>query len=121
MNGVKGASLKNIWNWKKEFDIKFQKAAETYIEKNVRDLKEADPGRAYATLKKMGAQTGDELDNGSFSLLEHLEANLTAKESVEKIAEHFTKISKEYPPLDIENLSQSVQNRLKQRFLGEAT
>ena len=75
-------------------------------------MKEADPGRAYATLKKMGAQTGDELDNGSFSLLEHLEANLTANESVETISEHFTKISKEYPPLDIENLSQSVQKKL---------
>jgi hypothetical protein len=30
---------------KKEFDLKFQKAAETYLEKNVRELKEADPGR----------------------------------------------------------------------------
>ena len=101
---------------KKDFDLKFQKAAETYLEKNVRDLKEADPGRAYATLKKMGAQPGDELDDGSFSLLEHLEANLTAKESVEKIAEHFTKISQEYPPL---NIKESVQSKLKQRLKSD--
>ena len=61
--------------------------------KNVRELKESDPGKAYATLKRMRAQPGDDLDDGSFSLLEHLESNLTAKESVEKIAEHFSKIS----------------------------
>ena len=37
----------------------------------------------------MGAQPWDDLDDGSFSLLEHLESNLAANESVEKIAEHF--------------------------------
>ena len=57
-----------------------------------------DPGKAYATLIRMGAhcalctaQPGDELDDGAFSLIEHLEENLTSKESVEKITEHVHK------------------------------
>ena len=54
------------------------------------------------------------LDDGSFSLLEHLEANLTSEQSVEKIADHFSQISQEYPALSIANLSQSVQNKLSQ-------
>ena len=97
---------------KENFDLKFSKAAEQYLEKNVRELKESDPGKAYATLKRMGAQPGDDLDDGSFSLLEHLEANLTSKQSVEKIADHFSQISQEYQALSFVNLSQSVQNKL---------
>ena len=36
--------------------VKYKKAAEVYLEKNVRALKEDDPGRAYQSLKKLGAQ-----------------------------------------------------------------
>jgi hypothetical protein len=104
---------------KEDFDLKFKKAADNYLEKNVRELKESDPGRAYATLKRMGAQPGDDLDDGSFSLLQHMEANLTAKQSVEKIAEHFSQISREYPALNIVNLSQTVQNKLCHRLKAD--
>ena len=99
-----------------KFDANFKKAAADYLDKNVTELKNSDPGKAYATLKRMGAQPGDELDDGTFSLIEHLEANLTSKESVEKIAEHFSQISQEYPPLNIQALPQQVQNKLKFRL-----
>ena len=78
----------------------------------MRTLKESDPGRAYSTLKKMGAQPGDMLDDGAFSLLNHLEDNLTSKESVEKIAKHFSQISQQYPPLDVQKLPQHVQDKM---------
>ena len=60
----------------------------------------------------MGALPGDNLDDGTFSLAEHLDANLTSKESVEKIASHFASVSQEYPALDISNLPQSVRAKL---------
>ena len=44
----------------KDFELKFKKAADNYLEKNVRSLKEADPGKAYSTLKMMEAQPGDD-------------------------------------------------------------
>ena len=73
--------------WKKlekKFQIKLKKAAADHLEKNCHSLKESDPGKAYSILKKMGAQPGDMLDEGSFSLPTHLKSNLTKKESVEK-------------------------------------
>ena len=111
----KGKSDKYV-KLKQEFDSKFQEAAGKYLDKNVRALKDSDPGKAYATLKRMGAQPGDNLDEGSFTLLEHLEHNLTDKMSVDKIAEHFSRISREYPPLNTSELSKTVQNKLKHRL-----
>ena len=104
---------------KQKFKTKYEKAANEYLDKNVRALKESDPGKAYGILKRMGAQPGDELDDGNFSLIEHLEANLTSKESVEKIAEHFSCISQEYPPLNVENLSIKVQDKLRTRLTAD--
>ena len=101
---------------KEKFSIRNKKAASEYLEKNVRALKDSDPGKAYATLKRMGAQPGDDLDDGNFSLIEHLEANLTSKQSVEKIAEHFSRISQEYPPLKTDHLSQNVKDKLITRL-----
>ena len=99
---------------KTKFDQKLEKAAANHLEKNVRTLKESDHGRAYSTLKKMGAQPGDMLDDGVFSLLNHLEDNLTSKESVEKIAKHFSEISQQYPPMDIQKLPQHVQDKMNE-------
>ena len=66
---------------KKEFDVKLKKAARAYLDKNVRSLKEDDPGRAYQTLKKMAAQPGDGLEDNTFQLLNHIEDNLTPQQS----------------------------------------
>ena len=97
---------------KSKFDEKLGKAANDHLEKNYRDLKASDPGRAYSTLKKMGAQPGDMLEEGSFTLVNHIEDNLTKKESVERIANHFSKISQEFPPISKDNLSERVEVKL---------
>ena len=44
---------------KSSYDEKLKNAAQAYLEKNVRSLKEDDPGKAYRCLKKMAAQPGD--------------------------------------------------------------
>ena len=43
----------------KEFDLKYKMAAKKYMEKNVVELKDTNPGQAYNILKRMGAQPGD--------------------------------------------------------------
>ena len=106
-----GKSLKYL-ELKSRFDSKYKEAASKYLDKNIRELMASQPGKAYSTLKQMGAQPGDDLDQSSFTLIEHLEKNLTKKESVEKIAEHFSQISQEFPPLDVHNLSESVRKKL---------
>ena len=62
----------------------------------------------------MGAQPGDCGDGGSFSLQNHLDANMTPEQCTEAIADHFSRISQEYPPLNVASLPLRVQNKLKQ-------
>ena len=99
---------------KKSYDAKYEIAAQTYLEKNVRSLKEDDPGKAYRSLKKMAAQPGDCSDEGTFTLISHLEDNLTDEESTEKIAHHFAQISQEFPPLNVDLLPEPVRAKISQ-------
>ena len=94
-----GKSIKYL-ELKARFDAKLIKAAEEYLTKNSKLLKTSNPSKAYATLKKMGAQPGEFEDEGSFTLSEHLDLDLSVKESVNRIAQHFAAISQEYPPLN---------------------
>ena len=61
----------------------------------------------------MGVQPGDMLDDGTFTLINHLEENLTNEESVKQIAYHFARISQEFPPINVDNLLQSVQIKIR--------
>jgi hypothetical protein len=60
----------------------------------------------------MGSQPGDSTDEGSFTLLSHIEDNLTPEESIEKIASHFAEISQEFQPLDYNMLPDEVKHKL---------
>ena len=96
----------------KVFEAKYKKAAREFLEKNIKSLKEADPSKYYSTLKRMGAQPGDCSDVGSFTLLNHMESNLTSEECTENIAQHFAKISQEFLPLDVSTLPNDVKDKL---------
>ena len=98
---------------KKLYNEKYEKAAKSYLEKNVRSLKEDDPGKAYKSLKKMAAQPGDCSDEGTFQLQSHMEDNLTEDDSVEKISVHFSQIRQEFPPLNVDLLPDDVKAKLK--------
>ena len=91
--------FQDIYRLKEAYDQKYEKAAADYLDKAVRSLKEDDPGKAYRCLKMMGAQPGDYLDEGTFTLSSHSDNNLSAEESIERIAQHFAKISQEFEPL----------------------
>ena len=60
----------------------------------------------------MGAQPGDCSEDGTFTLLNHMENNITPEQCTERIAQHFSNISQEYPPLDINTLPQDVKDKL---------
>ena len=95
------------------YDEKLKNAASAYLEKHVRSIKEDDPGKAYRSLRKMASQPGDCTEDDSFELESHLEDNLTKEESIERIANHFSKISQEFTPLQINLLSKEVQEKVK--------
>ena len=104
---------------KSVYDEKLKKEAKAYLDKNVRSLMEDEPGKAYQTLKKMGAQPGDCLEDNSFTLLNHLEADLSQEHSIEKIAQHFASISQEYPPLNLTTLPEEVKVKLNSPVIQE--
>ena len=83
---------------KQKYNEKLMSASQAYLNKNVRSLMEDDPGKAYSSLKKLAARPGDCTDEGSFTLSSHVDENLPSVESTERMAEHFVKISQEYPP-----------------------
>ena len=105
----KGKSEKYV-ELKQEYDEKYEKASENFLRKNVDSLKESNPGRAYSILKKMGAMPGECEDTSSFTLPSH--ENLPPHEAAEKIAEHFSLISREFPPLSTEMLPERVTKKL---------
>ena len=51
-----------------EFESKYNLEAQKYMQKNINELKETNPGRAYKVLKRMGAQPGDFSENDTFIL-----------------------------------------------------
>ena len=91
--------------------MKYKIAAEKYLENNMEALREAKPGQAFSVLNRLGAQPGDCLDGSSFTLPDHESLCLTEQQSAERIADHFSSISKEFPPLTINNLPSRVQNK----------
>ena len=89
------------------------------LEKNVRSLKEDDPGKAYQVMKKLRSQPGDCSDEGAFTLISHIDENLTIEESMEKIANHFSKISQEFSPLNPNLLPETVQDKINATNIHE--
>ena len=95
-----------------KFDLMYKQAAQRFLRNKKEELKNAEPGKAYKILKNLGAQPGDCTDNNSFTLPEHIRENLSAKESADRIAKYFSKISHEYPPLDLTSLPARVKTNL---------
>ena len=93
------------------FNTKYRKASKDYLDKMMLELEESNPAKANNLIKRLGAQPGETLDEGNFSLPDH--QSLTAEQSANKIAQKFAEISQEYPPIKIENLPQRVQNEIK--------
>ena len=108
-----GKSIKYL-QMKTTYDRKLKAATQNYLNKNVRDLLETQPGKAYGVLKRLGAQPGETVDAGSFELPEHVSLGLTAQQSADRIAQKFADISQEYPAINLESLdtrvAQSIQN-----------
>ena len=97
-----------------KFKILYKKEAKKYLDKNVLDLKIANPGKAYGILKRLGAQPGDCEDLNGVTLQSHVDGHLTEEQSAEKIADHFAAISQEFIPFDVKNLPDYVQDRIKE-------
>ena len=104
-----GKSVK-YFQLKKEFDKKYLKASKAYLERNVEELKNSNPGKAYRVFKRMSARPG-ESEKNNVKLPVH--GDLSPSEIANRIAQHFSKISQEYPPLSASSLPERVLVKLK--------
>ena len=83
------------------------------MRKNIDSVKEANHGKAFSILKKMGARPGDFEDTFDFLLPNH--EDLSKIESANKIADHFSQVSAEYLPLSVEKLPPRVLEKIKKK------
>jgi hypothetical protein len=79
-----------------------------YKEKVMIEVTEGRRGSSYPALKRLGMRPG-ETSHAEFQLPGHVELNFSSAQSSEIIAEHFSRISQEYSPLDLCNLPPNVQ------------
>ena len=79
--------------------------------KKIEELKNCNVGQFFKKIKMIGARLGEKTHQ-SFTLPNHVKEDLTAEQSAEKIAEHFSAISQEYQPIDPSNLPERVRNKI---------
>ena len=108
-----GKSRKYL-NLSQSFDIKLLKSSKHFLKKNVDSMMNAKPGQAYKVLKRMGAQPGDNPEDGSFTLPEYVRLGLSADQCADRLAQTFADISQEFPPLVVTNLPERIQILLKE-------
>ena len=63
-------------------------------------------------LKKMGAAPGECVEEGDFTMIEHLEQSLTVEESLERMVVYFSGLSCQHPALDTDLLPDRVKAKL---------
>jgi len=94
----------------KNFKKQVKKDGNKFIEKLVNLAKE-NGSNWYKNFLQLGARPGEE-DKKSFDLPKHLEDGLTPLQAANEISKYFSQISQEYPPIDVKNLSEEVQEKL---------
>ena len=110
---TKRGKTRRYWELSKQFEKKYKEEASKYMKKNVQDLMELNPGRAYGTLKRMGMRPDECQNTGTFTLPAHAAANLSSQDCAERIANHFSEISKTLPALSVSRLPRRVQTKLR--------
>jgi len=91
------------------FTQKLHKEVEKYRLKIETEVRNGDRSSAYSALRKLGAHSS-EPSKERFELPSH--SGMTAQESAEKLADHFSYISMNYEPIKMENFSPKIRTAL---------
>ena len=92
------------------FNEKVKEAVSKHMEKVRNEVADGKRGSAYPVLRKL-AQHPD-TSSSQFMLPSHSDRDLTPVESAEILANHFSRISCEYRPLEISELPPNIQTHL---------
>ena len=97
---------------------KLKEEAGRYLEKNVSLIKNSNPGRAAKVLRTLGQAPG-QVSEKDFTLTRHLDEGFSVDKQREEIMNYFAKVSKEFPPIEVKNLSLELQRKLEQCTVPE--
>ena len=95
---------------KEKFQQLHSKAAKDHLKRNVESLLKTKPGRAFSTLKRMGARPGEDIDGAEFQLPEFSGRDLTADQVADEIGNYFAAISQEFRPMELDRLPAEIRD-----------
>ena len=85
---------------KKKFKKLKRSTVKNFYSNFVTELKESNPAKWYSMAKRLGAEQNNKTGELSVDCLK----GLSNQQAAEQVAEHFSRISQEYSPLDMEKL-----------------
>ena len=103
-----GKSIKYI-QMKNKFKQDIKIAVLKYKEKQMEKLRTSNRNSGYSILKKMGARMGENFNN-DLNFSNHI--NMTSQQIADDIAQHFSAISQEYEPLNINQLNNDIKKKM---------
>ena len=99
---------------KAEFDEKLNTEAEKYMNKIREEVSCGKRGSSYSAIRKLGNREFEQPKGSeTFDVPEFVEENLDIQQSAEALAEYFSSISREFQPLNIDELSPAIKDELK--------
>ena len=96
---------------KAKFEERLKNEMLKYIDKIEEEVRTGKRGSTYPALKRMGSRMF-ESNQPEFQLPAHAEQNLSSAQSAELIADHFSRISQEFAPIQLSLLAPKVQQFL---------
>ena len=92
----------------KKFDEKLKKEVEKYRQKVLAEVAEGSRTSSYKALRRL--ETGEHACKKDFTIPSY--SDLTPAETAEKLAEHFSKISHEFDPINADNFPPWIKKKL---------
>ena len=108
----KRGKSEKYWKLKSTFKQNYENEVRKYKEKIIDDVRNGSRNCSYSALHKLGVRPGDSMSN-TFHLPSHVENNLSPGQSVELIADHFSAISQDYDPINIDNFPAKMRYDLR--------
>ena len=96
---------------KAEFDTKLEAEATKYRNKIQEEVANGKRGSSYSAIRKLGNRQF-EAPVESFDIPEFIENNFDDKQAAEALADHFSSISQEFQPIDVNKFPPNIKDEL---------
>ena len=98
-------------NVKMEFDRKLEAEVDKYMNKIKEEVENGKRGSTYSAIRKLGDRPF-ESSRATFDIPEFVENNLDDKQAAEALADHFSSISNEFQPIDVDEFPPNIKDEL---------